>query len=93
MAKVKINQEKRDVTLDDIYNAFGKKKKYYAARLKHAFLEHHVETIEDMMTLSIYDIMDMDGIGAETLRLLILKLNSLGINYYPVNGENIENEE
>ena len=45
-----------DVTLDDIYKAFGKQKKHYATRLKHAFLEHHVETIDDMMALSLNDL-------------------------------------
>ena len=41
-----------DVTLDDIYKAFGKQKKHYATRLKHAFLEHHIETI-DVITGSV----------------------------------------
>lgn len=85
MAIIKLNQGQKDVTLNDIYKAFGNKKKHYATRLKHAFLEHHVETIEDLMALSLYDIMNMNGIGAETLRLLILKLNELGIDYYPEN--------
>lgn len=87
MAIIKLNQGQKDVKLNDIYNAFSNKKKHYATRLKHAFLEHHVETIEDLMALSLYDIMNMDGIGAETLRLLILKLNKLGINYYPVSNK------
>lgn len=78
------NEGKIDVTLDDIYKAFGGKKKHYATRLKHAFLEHHIETIEDLMALSLYDIVCMDGIGSETLRLFINKLNSLGIDYHPV---------
>ena len=52
--------------------------------LEHAFLEHHVETIDDLMTLSLNDLLNMDGIGSETLRLLIKKLNSLGFDYYPV---------
>lgn len=78
------NQIQTDVTLDDIYKAFGNKKKHYATRLRHAFLENHVETIEDLMKLSLYDVANMDGIGRETLRLLINKLNSLGIDCYPV---------
>lgn len=71
-------------TLEDLYREFGKQKKHYATRLKHAFLEHHVETIDDLMTLSLNDLLNMDGIGSETLRLLIKKLNSLGFDYYPV---------
>lgn len=72
-----------DITLDDVYNAFSKKKKHYVNRLKHAFLENHIETIDDLMTISINDISNMDGIGSETMRLLIKNLSSLGINYYP----------
>ena len=87
MATKEQNQLHNDVTLDDVYKAFGKKKKHYATRLKHAFIEHHVETIDDLMSLSIYDILNMDGIGGETLRLLIIKLNGLGIDYYPVAKE------
>ena len=77
-------QRQVDVTLDDIYKAFGKQKKHYATRLKHAFLEHHVETIEDLMALSLNDLLNMDGIGSETLRLMVKKLSDLGIDYYPV---------
>ena len=73
-----------NVTLDDIYKAFGKQKKHYATRLKHAFLEHHIETIDDLMAFSINDLQEMHGIGSETLRLMIKKLNGLGIDYYPV---------
>lgn len=78
------NLSQNDVTLDDIYKAFGKQKKHYATRLKHAFLEHHVETIDDLMALSLNDLLNMDGIGSETLRLMVKKLSDLGIDYYPV---------
>ena len=76
--------KKENITLDDIYKAFGKQKKHYATRLKHAFLEHHVETIDDLMALNLNDLLNMDGIGSETLRLLVKKLSDLGIDYYPV---------
>jgi len=84
MAKKENTQAQNDITLDDIYKAFGKQKKHYATRLKHAFLEHHVETIDDLMALSLNDLLNMDGIGSETLRLLVKKLSDLGIDYYPV---------
>ena len=84
MAKKENTQTQNDITLDDIYKAFGKQKKHYATRLKHAFLEHHVETIDDLMALSLNDLLNMDGIGSETLRLLVKKLSDLGIDYYPV---------
>ena len=77
-------QIQNDVTLNDVYKAFGKQKKHYATRLKHAFLEHHVETIDNLMALSLNDLLNMDGIGSETLRLLVKKLSDLGIDYYPV---------
>ena len=75
---------KLSVTLDDIYYAFGKQKKHYATRLKHAFLKYNIKTIDDLMALSLNDLLNMDGIGSETLRLLIKKLNGLGIDYYPI---------
>ena len=84
MAKKENTQTQNDITLDDIYKAFGKQKKHYATRLKHAFLEHHVETIDDLMALSLNDLLNMDGIGSETLRLLVKKLSNLGIDYFPV---------
>lgn len=84
MAKKENTQTQNDITLDDIYKAFGKQKKHYATRLKHAFLEHHVETIDDLMALSLNDLLNMDGIGSETLRLMVKKLSDLGIDYYPV---------
>ena len=72
------------ISIDDIYKAFGKQKKHYATRLKHAFLEHHVETTDDLMALSLNDLLNMDGIGSETLRLLVKKLSDIGIDYFPV---------
>ena len=84
MATNEQTQIQNVITLDDIYKAFGKQKKHYATRLKHAFLEHHVETIDDLMALSLNDLLNMDGIGSETLRLMVKKLSDLGIDYYPV---------
>lgn len=84
MTKKENTHTQNDITLDDVYKAFGKQKKHYATRLKHAFLEHHVETIDDLMALSLNDLLNMDGIGSETLRLLVKKLSDLGIDYYPV---------
>lgn len=77
-------QKNTHVTLNDIYKAFGKQKKHYATRLKHAFLEHHVETIDDLMSLSLNEILEMNGIGSDTIRLIIKKLHQLGIDYYPL---------
>lgn len=84
MAKPNQIQECTDVTLDDIYQTFSNKKKHYATRLRHAFSEHHIEKTEDLLALSINDILDMDGIGSDTIRLLIKKLHTLGIDYYPI---------
>ena len=83
MEKIEQNIIKKDISLEDIYKAFGKQKKHYATRLKHAFLENHVNTIDDLMVLSLHDISNWRGIGSETLRLLIKNLNSLGIDYFP----------
>ena len=42
----------------------------------------------ELIALSLNDIINMNGIGAETLRLLVSKLNGLGIDYYPLNTNN-----
>ena len=84
MEKKGQTQVQNEITLDDIYKAFGKQKKHYATRLKHVFMEYHVETIDDLMALSLNDLLNMDGIGSETLRLLVKKLSDLGIDYFPV---------
>ncbi len=87
MATKELTHGQNNVTLDDIYKAFGKQKKHYATRLKHAFLENHVESVDDLMKLSINELLNMEGIGSETLRVLVKKLNVLGIDYYPVAKE------
>ena len=89
MAKKENIQTLDDITLDDIYKAFGKQKKHYATRLKHAFLEHHVETIDDLMALSLNDLLNMDGIWqrdpeadgkeAQRLRYRLLSCGTLQI--------------
>ena len=83
MTKKENIQTQNDITLDDIYKAFSKQKKHYATRLKLAFVEYQVETIDDLMALSLNDLLNMDGIGSETLRLLVKKLSNLGIDYFP----------
>lgn len=87
MATKELTHGQNNVTLDDIYKAFGKQKKHYATRLKHAFLENRVESVDDLMKLSINELLNMEGIGSETLRVLVKKLNVLGIDYYPVAKE------
>lgn len=89
MKQERILEIRSEITLDDIYKSFGSKKKHYATRLKHAFLEHHVETIDDLLALSLNDISNMHGIGSETIRLLIKYLNGLGIDYYPVKDKRV----
>ena len=84
MTTKELTQGHDNLAIDDIYKAFGNKKKHYAIRLKHAFLENHVESVDDLMKLSINDLLNMDGIGSETMRFFIKKLNGLGIDYYPV---------
>lgn len=83
MTTTEQEQKQCNVTLDDIYKAFGKQKNHYATRLKHVFLEHNIESIDELMAFSINDLQEMHDIGSETLRLMIKKLNGLGIDYYP----------
>lgn len=56
-------------------------------RFHSAIVKYHnttLTTIDDLMALSLNDLLNMDGIGSEPLRLLVKKLSDLGIDYYPV---------
>lgn len=56
-------------------------------RFHSAIVKYHnttLTTIDDLMALSLNELLNMDGIGSETLRLLVKKLSDLGIDYFLV---------
>lgn len=68
-------------TLDDLYKAFGKKRKSYASRLKSALKENQITTLEDFLSLSPGELLKLNNIGYRTLTRTQEALKKLGINW------------
>jgi len=68
-------------TLDDLYKAFGKKRKSYASRLKSALKENQITTLEDFLSLSPGELLELNNIGYKTLTYTRKALESLGIKW------------
>lgn len=68
-------------TLDDLYTAFGKKRKGYASRLKSALNEKQITTLEEFLSLSIGELLELNNIGYKTLTYTRKALGSLGIKW------------
>lgn len=68
-------------TLDDLYTAFGKKRKGYASRLKSALNEKQITTLEKFLSLSIGELLELNNIGYKTLTYTRKALGSLGIKW------------
>ena len=68
-------------TLDDLYTAFGKKRKGYASRLKSALNEKQITTLEAFLSLSPGELLELNNIGYKTLTYTRKALGSLGIKW------------
>ena len=68
-------------TLDDLYKAFGKKKKSYVARLKAAIKENDIRTLEDFLSLTPGELLKLNNIGYKTLTHTRKALEKLGIDW------------
>lgn len=68
-------------TLDDLYKAFGKKKKSYAHRLRTALKENNIKTLEDFLSLSPGELLKLNNIGYKTLTRTQDALKKLGIQW------------
>lgn len=73
--------EESDVafTLDDLYEAFGRKHKSYAVRLRHALEQRGVTTLAQFLKMTPGQLLDLDGIGAGTLEYTNKAMKTLGI--------------
>ena len=76
----KINSTGLQYTLEDMYDAFGKKK-HYPVRLKKALERKGITTLEDFLKMSIGELLELDYVGYETLLNTKKALSRLGISW------------
>lgn len=67
-------------TLEDLYDAFGRKK-HYAIRLKNALDSRGILTMKEFLTLSPGELLSLDGIGPGTLERIKKALDRLGVQW------------
>ena len=69
------------LTLDDLYDAFGHKHKSYAARLRNSLARKGVTTLGQFLSLTPGQLFDLKGIGAGTLEQTNKAMKNLGIDW------------
>ena len=67
-------------TLDDLYKEFGKKKSL-AYRLKSALTKRNIKTLEEFLSLTPGELLDLEGVGYDTLLRTKKALSRLGIDW------------
>lgn len=68
-------------TLDDLCEAFGKKHKGYAYRLRRALAEKGVTTFSQFLAMTPGQLLDLDGIGPGTLEYTNKAMKKLGVRW------------
>lgn len=69
---------KMEYTLEDLYGAFGNKKSL-AHRLKSALKKRNINTLEDFLSLTPGELLDLEGVGYDTLLRTKKALSKLGL--------------
>lgn len=67
-------------TLEDLYKEFGKKKSL-AYRLKSALTKRNITTLEDFLSLTPGELLELENVGYETLLRTKKALRKLGIDW------------
>lgn len=67
-------------TLEDLYREFGKKKSL-AYRLKSALKKRNIKTLEDFLSLTPGELLDLEGVGYDTLLRTKKALRKMGIDW------------
>lgn len=67
-------------TLEDLYREFGSKKSL-AHRLKTALQKRNVNTLEEFLSLTPGELLDLEGAGYDTLLRTKKALSKLGIDW------------
>ena len=65
-------------TLEDLYREFGKKKSL-AYRLKSALKKRNIKTLKDFLSLTPGELLELEGVGYDTLLRTKKALSKLGI--------------
>ena len=69
---------KLDYSLDDLYREFGSKVSL-ARRLKSALQKRNINTLEEFLSLTPGELLDLENVGYDTLLRTKKALNKLGI--------------
>lgn len=67
-------------TLEDLYREFGKKKSL-AYRLKSALKKRNIKTLEEFLSLTPGELLDLEGVGYDTLLRTKKALSRFGIDW------------
>ena len=70
--------EKSPLTVEDLYREFGSKKSL-AQRLKTALQKRNVNTLEEFLSLTPGELLDLENVGYDTLLRTKKALSRLGI--------------
>lgn len=71
---------KQDYTLEDLYREFGSKVSL-AQRLRTALQRRNINTLEEFLSLSPGELLELDNVGYTTLVRTKKALNKLGIKW------------
>lgn len=67
-------------TLEDLYREFGSKKSL-AHRLKTALQRRNIKTLEEFLSLTPGELLDLEGVGYDTLLRTKKALSKMGIDW------------
>ena len=70
-----------EFTLEDLWEAFGRKHKSYGVRLRHALEQQGVTTLPQFLKMTPGQLLDLDGIGPGTLEMTNKAMKHLGIRW------------
>ena len=68
-------------TMDDLWEAFGRKHRYYATRLRNALKQQGITTLAEFLAMTPGQLLDLDGIGPGTLQYANKALKKMGIQW------------
>ncbi len=75
------SDERSGYTLDDLYAAFGKKKKGAAYRLRAALRQKGIASLDDFLNLPPGEVLGLNNVGYETLLQTKKAISRLGLDW------------
>lgn len=76
-----IQNQQLAYTMDDLCEAFGRKHRYYATRLRNALKQQGINTLDEFLAMTPGQLLDLDGIGPGTLQYANKALKKMGIRW------------